>query len=128
MATNNNWKTFVVKKVKPGRKETDKPFYLEVGRLVIRGTEKGVSETLYLHHLDGDFAVFPRAGYLLHPRAGQAATLTRLRHGVRQVLELTDVLPKAPFYAPTGREPRHGCVKAIAGSLVGYLVHRRERG
>jgi hypothetical protein len=59
MATNNNWKTFVVKKVKPGRKETDKPFYLEVGRLVIRETEKGVSGTLYLHHLDGDFAVFP---------------------------------------------------------------------
>ncbi len=49
MATNNNWKTFVVKKVRPGRKETDKPFYLEVGRLVIRETEKGVSGTLYLH-------------------------------------------------------------------------------
>jgi hypothetical protein len=56
MAINNNWK---MKKVKPGRKETDKPFYLEVGRLVIRETEKGVSGTLYLHHLDGDFAVFP---------------------------------------------------------------------
>ena len=43
----------------PGRKATDKLFYLEVGRLVIRETEKGVSGTLYLHHLDGDFAVFP---------------------------------------------------------------------
>ncbi len=52
-------KTFVVKKVKPGRKESDKPFYMEVGRLLIRETEKGVSGSLYLHFLDGDFAVFP---------------------------------------------------------------------
>ena len=56
---NGNSKTFVVKKVKAGRKEGDKPFYMEVGRLLMRETEKGVSGTLYLHHLDGDFAVFP---------------------------------------------------------------------
>jgi len=58
MATKNETK-FVVKKVKPGRKEGDKPFYMEVGRLVIRETEKGISGSLYLHMLDGDLAVFP---------------------------------------------------------------------
>ncbi len=52
-------KTFVVKKVKPGRKESDKPFNMEVGRILIRETEKAVSGSLYLHFLDGDFAVFP---------------------------------------------------------------------
>ena len=55
---NGNSKTFVVKKVKAGRGEGEK-FYMEVGRLVMRETDKGASGTLYLHHLDGDFAVFP---------------------------------------------------------------------
>jgi hypothetical protein len=50
---------FVVKSVKPGRKEGDKPFYAEVGRLTIRETEKGVSGSLYLHLLGTDLAVFP---------------------------------------------------------------------
>ena len=51
--------TFVVKKVKPGKGESAKPFYMEVGRLVIREGDKGQNGTLYLHFLDGDFAVFP---------------------------------------------------------------------
>jgi hypothetical protein len=50
---------FVVKSVKPGRKEGDKPFYAEVGRLTIRETEKGVSGSLYLHMFSEDYAVFP---------------------------------------------------------------------
>jgi hypothetical protein len=32
---------------------------MEVGRLTIRETDKGVSGSLYLHMLDGDFVVFP---------------------------------------------------------------------
>ena len=58
MATKSEQK-FVVKKVKAGRGENAKSFYMEVGRLTIRETDKGISGTLYLHHLDGDFAVFP---------------------------------------------------------------------
>ena len=59
MAQGTNSTTYVVKKVKPGRKEGDKPFYMEVGRLVMRDGEKGVSGTLFLHMLDGQYAVFP---------------------------------------------------------------------
>ncbi len=50
---------FVVKKVKQGRGQNAKNFYMEVGRLTIRETEKGVSGTLYLHMFDRDFACFP---------------------------------------------------------------------
>jgi len=58
MATKTETK-FVVKKVKPGRKEGDKPFYMEVGRMTVRETDKGVSASIYLHFLDGDFVAFP---------------------------------------------------------------------
>jgi hypothetical protein len=51
--------TFVVKKVKPGKGENAKPFYMEVGRLIIREGDKGLNGSLYLHFLDSDFAVFP---------------------------------------------------------------------
>jgi hypothetical protein len=67
MATKNETK-FVVKKVKPGRGENAKPFYMEVGRLTIRETDKGVSGSLYLHFLDGDFVAFP-----VEPKTEQAA-------------------------------------------------------
>lgn len=59
MADTTKSTTYVVKKVKPGKGEGAKPFYMEVGRLVIRQTAKGESGTLYLHFLDGDFAIFP---------------------------------------------------------------------
>lgn len=49
---------FVIKKVKPGREE-GKKFYTEVGRMTLRETEKGVSASVYLHFLDGDFVAFP---------------------------------------------------------------------
>jgi hypothetical protein len=51
--------TFVVKKVKPGKTEGSRPFYMEVGKLILREGDKGVNGTLFLHHLDGQFAVFP---------------------------------------------------------------------
>ena len=53
------FQTFVVKKMKPGRGEDAKPFYMEVGRATLRENERGVSGTLYLHFLDGDFSIFP---------------------------------------------------------------------
>ena len=59
MANSTNSTTFVVKKVKPGRKEGDKSFYMEVGRLVMRDGDKGVNGTLFLHMFDGQYAVFP---------------------------------------------------------------------
>ena len=72
MATKSEQK-FVVKKVKAGRGENAKSFYMEVGRLTIRETDKGISGTLYLHHLDGDFTrgplELPRGGL---PRRGRA--------------------------------------------------------
>lgn len=59
MATKTETK-FVVKSVKPGRKEGDKPFYMEIGRLTLRESDTGaVSGTLYLHMFDGSYAVFP---------------------------------------------------------------------
>ena len=50
---------FVIKKVKAGRTDSDKKFYTEVGRMTLRETEKGVSASVYLHFLDGDFVAFP---------------------------------------------------------------------
>lgn len=49
---------FVIKKVKAGRNEGQK-FYTEVGRMTLRETDKGVSASVYLHFLDGDFVAFP---------------------------------------------------------------------
>lgn len=54
----NKAQQFVVKSVKQAR-SGDRRFYNEVGRLFIRETEKGVSGTLYIHALGGEFAVFP---------------------------------------------------------------------
>jgi hypothetical protein len=50
---------FTVKAVSESR-DGKRKFYNEVGRLFVRETEKGVSGTLYLHHLPGsEYAVFP---------------------------------------------------------------------
>ena len=49
---------FVIKKMKQGAKEGQR-FYTEVGRMTLRETEKGVSASVYLHFLDGDFVAFP---------------------------------------------------------------------
>ena len=59
MATTTNSTTYVVKKVKQGKGLLGKSFYMEVGRLILRKTDKGDVGTLYLHHLDGDFVVYP---------------------------------------------------------------------
>ena len=48
--------TFNVVKVKAGAE--GKKFYPQVGKLVMRETGNG---TLFLHFLDGDFAIFPVA-------------------------------------------------------------------
>jgi len=45
--------TYTVKKAK---KQGEKTFYQEVGKLLIR--ESGKNGVLFLHHLDGEFAVF----------------------------------------------------------------------
>lgn len=49
---------FVIKSVKPGKKDGEK-FYSEIGRMTLRETEKGVSASIYLHFLNGDFVAFP---------------------------------------------------------------------
>ena len=51
-------KQFVVKKAKKSR-DGNRTFYSEVGRIFLREGEKGTNGTLYLHFLDGEFAVFP---------------------------------------------------------------------
>jgi hypothetical protein len=58
MANSTKSTTFVVKSVKPGRKEGEK-FYAEVGRLVMREGEKGLNGSLFLHMFGESFAVFP---------------------------------------------------------------------
>ena len=58
MANGTKSTTYVVKSVKPGRKEGEK-FYAEVGRLVIREGEKGNNGSLFLHMFGESFAVFP---------------------------------------------------------------------
>jgi hypothetical protein len=45
--------TYTIKKAK---KQGDKTFYQEVGKLLIR--ESGKNGVLFLHFLDGEFAVF----------------------------------------------------------------------
>ena len=45
--------TYTVKKAK---KQGEKTFYQEVGKLLIR--EGGKNGVLFLHHLDGEFPVF----------------------------------------------------------------------
>ena len=45
--------TYTVKKTK---KQGDKTFYQEVGKLLLR--ESGKNGVLFLHFLDGEFAVF----------------------------------------------------------------------
>ncbi len=45
--------TYTVKKVK---KQGDKTYYQEVGKLILR--ESGKNGVLFLHWLDGEFAVF----------------------------------------------------------------------
>jgi hypothetical protein len=57
MATKTEQK-FVIKKVKQGNREGQR-FFNEVGRMTLRETEKGVTASIYLHHLDGDFVAFP---------------------------------------------------------------------
>ena len=49
-----NSKTLVVKKAK---KQGDKTYYQEVGKIVLRESGSGV---LFLHFMDGEFAVFPK--------------------------------------------------------------------
>ena len=47
--------TYTVKKAK---KQGDKTYYQEVGKLLIR--EGGKNGVLFLHHLDGEFPVFAK--------------------------------------------------------------------
>ena len=49
-----NSKTLVVKKAK---KNGEKTYYQEVGKIVLRESGSGV---LFLHFMDGEFAVFPK--------------------------------------------------------------------
>jgi hypothetical protein len=55
--------TYTVKKAK---KVGEKAFYQEVGKLLMR--EGGKNGVLFLHHLDGEFAVF-----LQEPRDAESA-------------------------------------------------------
>ena len=57
MATKTEQK-FVVKKASKSR-DGKRTFWNEIGRATIRETEKGLSGSLYLHMLEGDFAIFP---------------------------------------------------------------------
>ena len=58
MATKTE-KKFVVKKARKSR-DGKKTFWQEVGRATIRESDEGkVTGSLYLHMLDGDFAMFP---------------------------------------------------------------------
>ena len=44
-------------KVKPGKDPEGKRFYQQVGKLIMRDNGNG---TIFLHMMDGDFAVFPK--------------------------------------------------------------------
>ncbi len=54
MANENSKTIYNVKKVKEGA--DGKKHYQEVGKLILRDSGSGV---IYLHFLDGEFAVFP---------------------------------------------------------------------
>ena len=58
MATKTE-KKFVVKKASKSR-DGKRTFWNEIGRATIRESDEGkVTGTLYLHMLEGDFAIFP---------------------------------------------------------------------
>jgi hypothetical protein len=66
MATSNNGH-FVIKSVKAG--PDGKKFYSEIGRMIFRETEKGVSASVFLHqNPDAKYVAFPA-----EPKAADAA-------------------------------------------------------
>ncbi len=55
-------------KVKPG-KDPEKKFFQQVGKLIMRDNGNG---TIFLHMMDGDFAVFPKTEQPAAAAAGDA--------------------------------------------------------